>query len=818
MTAIKALPASDLCRRYDPGAFDFDDTTQLEDLQEPLGQDRAVEAIRFGIGVRHQGFNLFAFGPPGTGKTEIVRLYLEPEAAAQPVPDDWCYVNDFSTPHCPRALRLPAGRATELAKQMASLADELRVVISSAFESEDYRTRLDVIMEQYKLRQEQVFEELREKASKKDIALVRTPVGLALAPVREGQVVEPDAFAKLTEEERDTIKADIGALEGDLQSAVRMLPELERQQRQEIRTLNREVTSFAVGHIIDEIREHWGDVDTVTGFLDEVQEHVIDHADVFRLTNEQIAQSAPPGMMPDIAQQRERVIGNCQVNVLVCHDVEAGAPVIYEDNPTVDNLLGMVEYRAEFGNLVTDFRLIKPGALHQANGGYLILDARRLVLQPYGWETLKRELRSREIRIESLSKMLSLSSTVSLKPEPIPLDVKVILVGDAMLYYLLSQNDPDFRELFKVPVDFDDRLPVTEDAIADYVRLIATQARKRNLRPLDRGAVSQVLERMTRLAGDAERLSNHVRSLVDLLLEADHWAGIRGNGNIGGDDVKKAVAAHIHRSDRIRERTQEQFERGIINLDTAGERVGQINGLSVMQLGDTAFGRPSRITARVRLGSGRVVDIEREVKLGGPLHTKGVLILSNFLAARYTQDQPLSLNASLVFEQSYGGVDGDSASSTELYALLSALADVPIRQSLAVTGSVDQFGEVQAIGGVNEKIEGFFDLCHHRGLNGEQGVLIPAANTKHLMLREDIIEAAAQGQFHIYPIATIDEGIELLTGTVAGELDGDGNYPADSINGLVLARLQAFTRAAKSFAKSDGNGNEAGNGEEKSDD
>ena len=804
MAFIKALPATELCRRYDPGSFDFEDTTAVKDFQEPLGQDRAVEAIRFGIGVRQQGFNLFAFGPPGTGKTQTVRLYLEPEAAARPVPDDWCYVNDFTTPHCPRALRLPPGRGLELSKQMANLAEELRVVISSAFESDDYRTRLDVIMEQYKVRQEQVFEELREKAGKKSITLVRTPVGLALAPVRNGQVVEPDVFARLSEEERETIKKDITSLEGDLQAAVRMLPELEREQRQEIRTLNREVTSFAVSHIIDEIRERWREHEAVIEFLDAVQEHIIDHADVFRLTNEQLAQAVPPGVMPDMVQQRERVIGNCQVNVLVHHD-DNGAPVIYEDNPTVDNLLGLVEYRAEFGNLVTDFRLIKPGALHHANGGYLILDARRLLMQPYAWETLKRELRSREIRIESLSKMLSLSSTVSLKPEPIPLDVKVILVGDAMLYYLLSQHDPDFRELFKVPVDFDDRLEITDDSVARFVRMIATQARKKNLRPLDPGAVAQVLERMTRLAGDAERLSNHARSLADLLSEADHWASVRGGEVIGSDDVKKAVSAHIHRSDRIRERTQEQFERGTIILDTSGEKVGQINGLAVLQLGEFAFGRPNRITARVRLGNGRVVDIEREVKLGGPLHSKGVLILSNFLAARYTKDQPLSLTASLVFEQSYGAVDGDSASSAELYALISALSETPLKQSLAVTGSVNQFGEVQAIGGVNEKIEGFFDVCRQRGLSGEQGVLIPAANTKHLMLREDVVEAASRGEFHIYPVASIDEGIALMTGVEVGEADAEGVYPADSINGRVQARLQAFAQAARKFAKSSDN-------------
>jgi predicted ATP-dependent protease len=402
--------------------------------------------------------------------------------------------------------------------------------------------------------------------------------------------------------------------------------------------------------------------------------------------------------------------------------------------------------------------------------------------------------------------MMSLSSTVSLRPEAIPLDVKVVLIGDASLYYLLTQHDPDFRELFKVPIDFDDRMPVSDETITLYARLIATQVRKMDLLPLDRGAVAQVLERMTRLAGDAERLSNHSRSLLDLLLEADHWANDRGAGLIAADDVKQAVKANIHRSDRLRERTQEQIERGTIIIDTSGEAVGQINALSVLQLGDFAFGRPSRVTARVRLGRGRVVDIEREVELGGPLHSKGVLILSNYLAARFTQNQPLSLNASLVFEQSYGGIDGDSASSTELYALLSALAEAPIKQSLAVTGSVNQFGEVQAIGGANEKIEGFFDLCRQRGLTGDQGVLIPAANVKHLMLKEDVVEAAEQGKFHIYPVATIDQGIELLTGMAAGEADQDGAFPADCINGRVQARLRAFAQAARDFAKAGGNG------------
>lgn len=802
MAGSKALPASQLCRKYDLELLGFKDTSELKDLNEPLGQDRAVAAIRFGIGVRHQGFNLFAFGLSGSGKTDIIRRYIEPEAARQPVPDDWCYVNNFTAPDHPKMLRLPAGRANDLARQMENLTAEVRVVISAAYESEDYRTRLDVIVEQFKLKQEEAFENLQTKAGEKNVAIVRTPMGLALAPSSEGNVLNPEAFSKLPAQEQEQFKKVIGELEGELQAVVRMLPELEREQRREIVKLNREVTSFTVDHLIDEIREKWRDCTAVLVFFDEVQDYIINHSDVFRLSKDEAAETIPARMAADFLMQQERVIGNCQVNVLVSHKADGGAPVVYEDNPTVENLLGRIEHRSEFGSLVTDFRLIKPGALHQANGGYLILDARRLVFQPYAWETLKRELRSREIRVETLSQMMSLGSMVTLQPEPIPLDIKVILIGDPLLYYMLSQNDRDFNNLFKVPVDFDDRVPVTDAAISLYARFIATEARKKQLMPLDRGAVEQIMERMTRLTSDTERLSSHTRSLSDLLSEADYWAASRSAPRIEAQDVKHAVKAHIHRSDRMRERTQEQFQRGTMMLDTSDTKVGQINGLSVLQLGDFAFGRPSRITARVHLGRGRVIDIEREVELGGPLHSKGVLILSNFLAARYTDNKPLSLTASLVFEQSYGGVDGDSASSTELYALLSALSNVPIKQSFAVTGSVNQFGEVQAIGGVNEKIEGFFDLCNFRGLTGEQGVLIPDSNVKNLMLKDEVVEAAEKGLFHIHAVTNIDQGIEILTGIPGGEPDAAGNYPPETINARVKTRLEAFAEAARQYVKS----------------
>ncbi|MCA3749600.1 MAG: Lon protease family protein, partial [Rubrobacter sp.] len=489
-----------------------------------------------------------------------------------------------------------------------------------------------------------------------------------------------------------------------------------------------------------------------------------------------------------------------QVNVLVDRGGTDRAPVIYEDNPTYKNLLGRVEYMAQMGALVTDFNLIRPGALHRANGGYLILDARRLLMQPFAWEGLKRALRSRLLRIESPGQMVGLISTISLEPEPIPLDVKVVLLGDRLLYYLLSALDPEFGQLFKVAADFNEE--VNRDGENDllYARLIGTIARREGLKPFDRTGVARVIEHGSRLAGDSGKLSVHMESLADVLREADYWASQNGNGAVTAEDVQRAIDARTYRSDRLRERVQEEILRGTLLIDTEGERVGQVNGLSVIELGGFAFGRPSRISARVRMGRGEVVDIEREVKLSGPIHSKGVLILAGFLGARYAAERPLSLSASLVFEQSYSGVEGDSASSAELYALISAIARVPLKQSLAVTGSVNQHGDVQAIGGVNEKIEGFFDICRKRGLTGEQGVIIPHSNVQHLMLRQDVVEAVERGEFHIYPVRTVDEGLELLTGLPAGEPDEEGRFPEDTVNGMVERRLAELSEKMRAFA------------------
>jgi lon-related putative ATP-dependent protease len=797
MTTLKPLSSQQLRQVCNAAQFDFQTTDELKDLDEILGQERAVDAILFGMGIRREGYNLFALGPSGTGKRTTIGQFLDQRAAAEETPPDWCYVNNFEQSHRPRALRLPPGLGVVLRADMERLIEELRTAIPAAFESEDYRTRRQEVEEEFKELQEGAFGEIQKRAQEKDIALIRTPVGLAFAPLREGETVEPEEFQKLPEEERKQVEVEIAELQTQLQDTIHQVQLWEREAREKMKELDREVAMFAVGHLIDELREKHAELPKVVDYLTVVQKDVIENVDEFRAVEEKqqsLGMPLPPSLAGPPAFRRY------QVNVLVDHSETEGAPVVYEDHPTYNNLVGRVEHLAQMGALVTDFSLIKAGALHRANGGYLILDARQLLLQPYAWEGLKRAIRSGEIRIESLAQALSVVSTVSLEPETIPLDVKVILIGERLLYYLLHQHDPDFGELFKVEADFNAEMVRTPENNALYARLIAGLVRKNELRPFDREAIARIIERGTRLAGDAEKLSIHLLSITDLLREADYWASVSGNGVVTAGDVQRAIDAQIHRSDRVRERVQEQIQRGTILIETTGEQVGQVNGLSVMALGGFAFGRPSRITARVRMGKGEVMDIEREVELGGPIHSKGVLILSSFLGARYAAERPLSLSASLVFEQSYGGVEGDSASMAELCALLSALAEVPIKQSWAITGSVNQHGESQPIGGVNEKIEGFFDACKSRKLTGEQAVIIPASNVQHLMLRQDVVEAVEAGQFHIYSVRTVDEAAELLMGIPAGERDEEGSFPEGSINQLVETRLTQLAEKQRAFA------------------
>jgi lon-related putative ATP-dependent protease len=792
------LAAADLCRRCDPEQFQFQTTDELEDLAEVLGQARAVNAIEFGVGMGRDGYNLFAMGPEGLGRRTIIRRHLERLVQRGPAPSDWCYVFNFDTPHKPCAIELPAGRASPFRQEMARLLDDLRSAIPAAFESAEYRAKQREIETEFGERQEQGVSAVGERAKNQGIALVRTPAGFGFAPRHGDGVMNPEEYRKLPEAEQQRLESAISVLQEELESAIHDMPKWRREAQRKLRELNRQVTRTAVNGLFEELKAEYHSAPAVLRHLARMQEDVLDHAEVFRQPKdgEQPTLFGVPLPLPEMG---ESFLRRYQVNVLIERSGTDRAPIVYEDHPTHDNLVGRIEHIAQMGALVTDFTLIKAGSLHRANGGYLVLDALKVLFNPLAWEALKRALRSREVRIESLGQALSLISTVSLEPEPIALDVKVVLVGQRLLYYLLHAYDPEFAELFKVAVDFEEDMGRAPEADVLYARMIATAARQQKVRPLDRAAVARVIEHGSRNAGDAEKLSVQMRDINDLLRESDYWAGAAARKVICAEDVQRAIDARVERADRVRDRLQEEILRGRLLIDTAGSGTGQVNGLSVAQLGGFTFGIPHRITARVRLGAGKVVDIEREVELGGPIHSKGVLILSGFIAGRYAANRPLSVSASLVFEQSYGSVEGDSASCAELYALLSALADAPLNQSLAVTGSVNQHGAVQAIGGVNEKIEGFFDICRSRGLTGEQGVLIPASNVKNLMLRRDVVEAAAAGKFHIYPVDSVDQGIEILTGVPAGERDATGEFPAGTINFRVERRLAGFAERSRAF-------------------
>ena len=801
MAKVKGLEAQKLYRHCDFGDLCFDTTDDLENLPGLLGQPRAEAAIEFGIGIEREGYNIFAFGPPGTGKHTAVKQYLEGKAATSDVPPDLCYVNNFAEPHKPQALELPAGRGCELQKAMRDLLEEVPTVLEKALETEEYQTRKQMLEQQFEERQGKALSDLGDKAGKKGLPLVRTPVGIVFAPVGEDEVLSPEAFQQLPEKQRKRLEKEIERFKEDLQKVLRQFPRWQREASEKLRKLNLEVSRFAVNPLFDELREQFEDLTEVETFLNAAEDDFVDNASRMGSRGEKAASIARDAISGGDDSDKPS-LRRYRVNLLVDHKGSSGAPVIYEDNPTYQNLVGRIEHIPQMGAVVTDFNLIKAGALHRSKGGYLLVDALKVLQQPFAYEGLKRALQSRNIKIESLGEAMSLMSTYSLEPEPVDLSVKVVLLGSPMVYYLLPTLDPEFGELFKVGADFAGVVEWSHENQDLYARLIAKLVREEGLRPFDQTAVARVIEHSARSVGDAQRMSLLMSRMLDLMREADYWAGDGERRSVTAKDVQSAIDNWIFRSDRLRDRTQEEIDRGTMLLDTEGEQVGQVNGLSVIQMGEFSFGRPSRITARVRLGKGEVVDIEREVELSGPFHSKGVLILTGFLGARFALRCPLSLSASLVFEQSYGGIDGDSASSAELYALLSAIAEAPIRQSLAVTGSVNQLGQVQAIGGVNDKIEGFFDICTRRGLTGEQGVLIPASNAQHLMLRQDVVDAVREGNFHIFPVETVDQGIELLTGWTAGEPGEDGGYPEGSLSQRVLERLERMAADAKAFSTS----------------
>ena len=788
-----------LRRRFDPATLGFSTTAELEPVQGLIGQDRALRAIRFGVGIRQDDFNLFVLGPPESGKSTAVQSYLKEKVASEPPPSDWVYVNNFADPEKPKALRLPTGRAPRLARAMVETVEELKTALPSMFESEEYQGRRRAIDEQVRGGQESAFESLNERAKGQGIAILRTPTGFAMAPMHDGKVIKPEVYETLPKETREEFEAKIATLQRELGAILEQMPRAEKGRRTRLQSLNEEMAEIVVRQAIADVEAEFADLAEVTAYLAEAKKQFIRNVGLFLGQGEETEGTETQIVAQVVDAEHDVRFRRFMVNVMVTNGHEAGSPIVEEINPIHGNLIGRVEHIPRMGALLTDFLLIRPGALHRANGGYILLDARKLLTSPFAYEALKRALKAREIKIEAPAESMGLISTQSLQPDPIPLAVKVILFGDRQLYYLLMQADPDFSRIFKVQADFDETIDRNERNYRDYARLIASIVAMHGVRHVDASGVARLIEQASRIADDNAKLSIEIGKIADIVREADFWAAEAGRSIITRTDVSQAIEEQIQRADRVRDKTQESFEREIMLLDVAGAKVGQINGLSVLSLGNFAFGRPSRITARVRLGAGKVTDIEREVELGGPLHSKGVMILWGYLAGKYAEDVPLAMAASLVFEQSYGGVDGDSASSAELYALLSALSEAPIKQGFAVTGSVNQMGEVQAIGGVNEKIEGFFDVCKLKGLSGEQGVLVPIANVQHLMLREDIVEAARQGQFHIHGVTTIDEGIEILTGIPAGQREKDGKFPKDSINGRVEAKLRSFALARHEF-------------------
>ncbi|MEJ2033074.1 MAG: ATP-binding protein [Deltaproteobacteria bacterium] len=735
-TEPRELTPEQLRRTCDPSIFPFKSTADIPPLEGVIGQDRALGAVRFGIHIKSQGYHMYALGPVGTGKRTIIRKFLVKDAANKPVPDDWLYVNNFEDEDKPHALRLPAGKGREFRDDMDHLVEDLKSDVPRAFEGKEYEQEREKIEEEFQNKSKRLFEKLNEKAQERDFGLVQTPQGLMIVPVKKGELLTPDELEKLSEKEQQRIEHGREELQEEMRETMRLVQELQKEGKKRARELDRRVVGFAVDHLIDDFKEKYAEHEGIGRYLEEARAFLLKNVHTFRQIKQM--EEAPKQQRLAMAMMsggRQPSFDEYRVNLIVDNSEAKGAPVCMESNPTGPNLIGRIEHMGQFGALVTNFRMIKGGALHVCNGGYLMLDVFDVLTKPLAWHVLKRALKNREIEIESMGEAYGLITTRTLQPEPIPLDIKVILIGDPFIYYLLYNHDPDFQELFKVKADFETRIDWDDETAEQYAHFIGSVCREEGLKHFAPSGVSKVVEYGSRLTSHRRKVATKFGEVVD---------------------------------------------------------------------GDYAFGKPSRVTARTHMGSNGVVNIDREAKLGGRIHNKGTMILSGYLGGKYALNVPLTLSASITFEQLYEGVEGDSASSTELYALLSSLSELPIRQELAVTGSVNQRGEVQAIGGVNEKIEGFFEVCRAKGLTGSQGVMIPAANCTHLMLREHVVAAVAEGKFHIYPVATIDEGITLLTGTEAGERQDDGSYPEGTINSLVQGRIRELAEKAKAFGKEEG--------------
>jgi lon-related putative ATP-dependent protease len=795
---VNELTAEKACKMCDANIIGTNTSEELNALETIVGQDRAIRAMQFGLGIKDKGFNIYVSGIPGTGRTTAVRRYLEEVAISKPVPMDWCYVNNFQDPYHPKALSLPAGRADELLKSMENLVKVVFQDVRNVFESEEYATHKEETLTKFQQKKQEILDKVNQLAIEEGFVLQPTPMGVITVPTHNGKPMSEEDFIALSQPKKEELVQKQQKVQSALDASIRQTKSLDKDAHDAVEKLDREVTMYALRNWMEEIKEKFRDFPEILTYCDEVQADVLDQVELFKGDGQEET--------PDLGLRqvtRGLNLKKYAVNILVDNSKLKGAPVIVETNPTHDNLFGRIEQEARFGALVTDFTLIRGGSIHRANGGYLVLPVEDVLRNPFAWEGLNRALENARIVIEDAGEKFGFS-TKSLQPKPIPLDVKVILIGRPDIYQLLFSYEGHFHELFKVKAEFDTSMARTEEHTHEYAAFASMLCNSENLLHLDCSALARLVEHGSRLAEDQEKLSTRFGEIADVIREASYYAGLEQAKLITNDHIRKAIEERYYRSNLIQERLQEMIERGVIKIDIEGEQVGQINGLSVLSLGDISFGQPNRITVSLSLGREGVVNIEREAKLSGPIHTKGVLILSGFLASRYAQDKPLSLSARLVFEQSYSGVEGDSASSTELYAILSALSGVPINQAIAVTGSVNQNGEVQAIGGVNEKVEGYFEVCKAKGLTGGQGVVIPESNQANLMLKESVVDAIRQGKFHIWPVRTIDEGIEVLSGVKAGKRLSDGTFEPKSINALVNQRLIEMAETIKRFSTQEG--------------
>ena len=785
-TMIKELEYNQARRKCPQDFITCKATSELSPLTEIIGQVRALKALQFGLDIKEEGFNVYVAGLPGTGKKTAIMTFLEKKAKDMPVPPDYCYVYNFEDSQKPNALKLPAGKGSEFVKDMEKFVQEMKKAIIAAFESEDYATRREDTLGQYEEKKQELIRELNKKAQEAGFVLQRSQIGMVIVPVINGQIIKEEQFNILPQSVREEIQDRRKKLQDELRTAFRQLRNIDREAESEVEKFNKEVANFALDPLLDSLKDDFGEITECNAYLDSVKEDILANLSSI-LGAQQQQQENPFAAMMGRAQEdpTERYV----VNLIVDNSKIEGAPVVMEMNPGHNKLFGMTEKEARFGALITNYTMIRGGSAHEANGGFLVIPIEEMARNPGSYEALKRTILDQNLQIEELAARMGYISTRSLRPEPIPFTAKVILVGETRYYYMLYQADPEFKKVFKVKAEFDSTMERNSENVQEYAKFMCTLVNKEGLKHLDSSGIGSIVEYSSRLASDQEKLSTQFTEISDIIREANYYAQTNGSKHITHEHVHQAIEAKIYRSNLIEEKLAEMIERGSILVDTDGETVGQVNGLAVLGMGDYMFGKPSRITASIGLGKEGIIDIEKKAEMGGPTHTKGVHILTGFLTNRYAKKHPLSLTARLTFEQSYSGVDGDSASSTETYAMLSALSGVPIKQSFAVTGSVNQKGEVQAIGGVNQKIEGFFDLCKVRGLTGEQGVVITQSNVKKLMLRENVVEAVKDGKFHIYPVMTIDQGIEVLTGVPAGEPDDDGEFPEDSINYLAQKKL-----------------------------